>query len=144
MSQPAARFAPVISYLEFVSYGTWAYRGVTAIGAAGGQSYDWTTRREGMNYLCSTELGPGKALLKELPWQRFESHPEWVAKENFAAGIPGELRVIHIPKRGIYEWDGMAPVWCNFVSAPPGTRRASVSMGRSTIWSYGKLQRSRT
>jgi hypothetical protein len=47
----------------------------------------------------------GKALLMRYAWWRFEPHPEWVephwSKENYeapyAAGIPGEVRVIFIP-----------------------------------------------
>ncbi len=53
----------------------------------------------------SGQLGLGKQLLMRYPWQRFEPHPEWVdphwTKENYehpyAAGIPGEVRVIFIP-----------------------------------------------
>jgi len=53
----------------------------------------------------SRQLGLGKALLMRYPWWRFEPHPEWVdphwSKENYelpyAAGIPGEVRVIFIP-----------------------------------------------
>lgn len=70
------------------------------------QPYDLTTWREGMDFPGSAQLGRSKALLAELPWQRFEPHPEWVDKDQFAAGIPGEVRVIYIPKRGIYNWNG--------------------------------------
>ena len=53
----------------------------------------------------SAQLGHGKALLLQYPWWRLEPHSEWVdpqwGKENYeqpyAAGIPGELRVIFIP-----------------------------------------------
>jgi hypothetical protein len=53
----------------------------------------------------SAQLGLGKGLLMQYPWWRFEPHPEWVdphwSKENYeqpyAAGIPGEVRVIFIP-----------------------------------------------
>jgi hypothetical protein len=53
----------------------------------------------------SAQLGLGKALLLQYPWWRIEPHSEWVdpqwSKENYeqpyAAGIPGELRVIFIP-----------------------------------------------
>ena len=53
----------------------------------------------------SRQLGFGKALLARYPWWRFRAQPEWVephwSKENYelpyAAGIPGELRVIFIP-----------------------------------------------
>lgn len=68
--------------------------------------YDWTTWKEGMNYPGSTQLGLGKKLLEKYPWWRFEPHPEWVEKGCFAAGIPGEVRIIYMPKRGIYNWTG--------------------------------------
>ena len=53
----------------------------------------------------STHIGLGKGLLMRYAWWRFESHPEWVdphwSRENYeqpyAAGIPGEVRVIFIP-----------------------------------------------
>jgi hypothetical protein len=51
----------------------------------------------------SGQLGLAKKFLLRFDWQRVESHPEWVepsgGPENvdvpFAAGIPGELRVIY-------------------------------------------------
>jgi hypothetical protein len=75
-------------------------------GAWGGQPYDWTTWKEGMNYPGSTQLGIAKRLLEQYPWWRFEPHPEWVDAGVFAAGIPGELRFIYLPRRNIYNWDG--------------------------------------
>ena len=68
--------------------------------------YDLTTWKEGMNYPGSTQLGIGKKLLEQYPWARFEPHPEW-ATGCFAAGIPGGMRVIYRPKRGIYDWSGI-------------------------------------
>jgi len=70
--------------------------------------YDLTTWREGMNYPGSTQLGLGKKLLMTYPWSRFESHPEWVEAGCFAAGIPGEVRIIYLPRRDIYNWSGPA------------------------------------
>jgi len=67
--------------------------------------YDWTTWKEGMNYPGSTQLGLGKKLLEQYPWARFEPHPEW-APGCFAAGIPGEVRFVYLPRRNIYNWDG--------------------------------------
>ena len=75
-------------------------------GAWGGQAYDWTTWKEGMNYPGSAQLGLGKKLLEKYPWSRFEPHPEWVEEGCFAAGIPGELRIIYMPRRNIYNWSG--------------------------------------
>lgn len=50
-------------------------------------------------------IGLGKGLLMRYEWWRFEPHPEWVEphwskddyQQPYAAGIPGELRVIFIP-----------------------------------------------
>lgn len=75
-------------------------------GAWGGQPYDWTTWREGMNSLGATQIGLGRKLLEEYPWHRFEPHPEWAEKGSFAAGIPGEVRFIYQPRRSIYNWKG--------------------------------------
>ncbi len=74
-------------------------------GAWARQPYDWTTWKEGMNYAGSTQLGLAKKLLEKYPWWRFEPHPEW-AKGCYAAGIPGEVRFIYLPRRNIYNWDG--------------------------------------
>lgn len=87
------------------------------------QPYDFTTWREGMNFIGSTQLGRCKALLEEYPWQRFEPHPEWVGEGNpknrieeyakfvnggrFAAGIPGEVIFVYQPKRKNYVWAGI-------------------------------------
>jgi len=68
--------------------------------------YDWTTWKEGMNYPGSTQLGLGKKLLEQYPWARFEPHPEWVEAGCFAAGIPGEVRLIYLPRRNVYNWSG--------------------------------------
>ena len=68
--------------------------------------YDWTTWQEGMNFPGSTQLGLGKKLLEEYPWWRFEPHPEWTEADSFAAGIPGEVRFIYQPRRGVYNWNG--------------------------------------
>ena len=68
--------------------------------------YDWTTWTEGMSYPGSTQLGQAKKLLEEYPWSQFEPHPEWTSA-GFAAGIPGGVRFIYIPNRGIYNWSGI-------------------------------------
>jgi hypothetical protein len=70
--------------------------------------YDFTTWKEGMNFPGSAQLALGKQLLEKYPWWRFESHPEWVAAGGFAAGIPGQLRVMYLPRGGIYNWSGPA------------------------------------
>lgn len=75
-------------------------------GAWDRQPYDWTTWKDGMNYPGSTQLGIGRKLLEKYPWSRFEVHPEWADTNCYAAGIPGEVRFIYLPRRNIYNWDG--------------------------------------
>lgn len=58
-----------------------------------------------MNYPGSTQVGLGRKLLEQYPWERFEPHPEWVPG-CLAAGIPGEVRFIYLPRRNIYNWSG--------------------------------------
>jgi hypothetical protein len=70
-----------------------------------GQEYDFTTWKEGMAFPGATQVGLGKKLLEQYPWHRFEPHPEWTSL-GFAAGIPGELVFVYLPKRGIYDWSG--------------------------------------
>ena len=72
---------------------------------AWGAAYDFTTWKEGMNYPGSAQLALGKKLLEKYPWSRFEPHPEW-APGCLAAGIPGEVRFVYLPRRNIYNWDG--------------------------------------
>ncbi len=53
----------------------------------------------------SRHIGLSKGLLMKYPWWRFEPHPEWVEphwtrdnyEQPYAAGIPGEVRMIFIP-----------------------------------------------
>ncbi len=59
-----------------------------------------------MRYPGSAQLGLGKKLLEKYPWSRFEPHAEWVEKGSYAAGIPGEVRIIYLPRRNIYNWSG--------------------------------------
>jgi hypothetical protein len=62
----------------------------------------WT---EAMHYKGSTQVALGKKLLEKLPFWKFRAHPEWVqphaSLENsyqpYAAGVPGEVRVIYCP-----------------------------------------------
>ncbi|MBM3190322.1 MAG: DUF4038 domain-containing protein, partial [Chloroflexi bacterium] len=61
---------------------------------------------EACQFPGSRQVGIGKRLLERYPWWRLESRPEWVqphADEQdplnpYAAGIPGELRLIYLPK----------------------------------------------
>ena len=67
-------------------------------GTWGGPAWDDAQRLEG-----SAQLGLAKRLLERYAWWRFEPHPEWVqpagSPENvdypFAAGIPGQVRLIY-------------------------------------------------
>ena len=67
--------------------------------------YDWTTWDEGMQYPGSTQLGMGRKLLESHAWHRFEPHPEWTERDCHAAGIPGVVRMVYQPRRGIYNWN---------------------------------------
>jgi len=58
-----------------------------------------------MNYPGATQLGIGRKLLEQYPWQKFEPHPEW-APGCYAAGIPGGTRIIYRPRKAIYDWSG--------------------------------------
>lgn len=57
----------------------------------------------------SRQVGLGKRLLGRYPWWQFEPHPEWVQPrwdeedyaQGYAAGIPGQVRVLYLPCR----WD---------------------------------------
>lgn len=91
---------------------TYGAAGVWHAGVEGdpglGPVYDLTTWKEGMSYPGSAQLGLGKRLLEQYPWQRFEPHPEWAEPGSFAAGIPGQVRFLYMPKRGVYNWTGPA------------------------------------
>lgn len=68
--------------------------------------YDWTTWQQGMRYPGSTQLGLGKRLLESYPWPQFQPHPDWTDDRAIAAGIPGRMRMLYIPKRWVYDWNG--------------------------------------
>ncbi len=95
-----------------------------------GAEYEFTTWNEAMKLPGATQLGMGKKLLEEYAWWNFTPHPEWVdphsttlyephadwyddskefaARGNrwdlpYAAGIPGEVRVIYLPGH-YYDW----------------------------------------
>jgi len=63
----------------------------------------------------SRQVGLGKHLLERYPWWRFEPHPEWVEPHHspqnrmlpYAAGIPGQVRLIFIPSEAVWVlWRG--------------------------------------
>jgi len=75
-----------------------------------GMSWGDTPWDEAAQLPGSGQLGLGKGLLERFEWWRFEPHPEWIEphwnKENYfqpyAAGIPGEVRVMFWPS-----WTGL-------------------------------------
>ena len=73
-----------------------------------GMSWGHTPWEDAYRFAGSAQLSLGKKLLERFEWWRFEPHHEWVEprwseKDYFlpyAAGIPGELRVIYTPLTG--------------------------------------------
>ena len=67
----------------------------------------WGNRpwREAAQMPGGRQIGLCAQFLRRLPWQRFEPHPEWVEPHwsekdydlPFAAGIPGQLRLMFLP-----------------------------------------------
>lgn len=108
--QDVERFVFWGSMLSGAAGLTYGAAGVWHMGVGGDPGitpvYDWTTWKEGMNFPGSTQLGLGKKLLEQYPWWRFAPHPEWAERDSFAAGIPGEVRFIYQPRRGVYNWNG--------------------------------------
>ena len=53
----------------------------------------------------AAQVGAGKRVLERFPWWRCEPHPEWAEPHQhagnrhlaYAAGIPGELRILYLP-----------------------------------------------
>jgi hypothetical protein len=74
-----------------------------------GMAWGDTPWEEAYQLPGSAQLGMAKRLLERYEWWRIEPHPEWVephwSEQNyflpFAAGIPGELRLIYVPA---YQW----------------------------------------
>lgn len=69
-------------------------------------TYDFTTWRQGMVYPGSTQMGLNANFLRQYPWEKFVVHPEWADENIFAAGIPGELRMLYTPRPPAYRWAG--------------------------------------
>ena len=87
-------------------------------GRPDGGAYDAVSWDEAMGFPGASQLGKARRLLMELPWDRFEPHPEWASTSVrrdtdiydpplrvYSAGIPGECRVHYIPRR-YWHWDG--------------------------------------
>jgi hypothetical protein len=70
-----------------------------------GMAWGDTPWEEAYKLPGSAHVGAGKRILEHYAWHSMEPHPEWVephwTEENsfgpYAAGIPGELRVIYLP-----------------------------------------------
>jgi hypothetical protein len=68
--------------------------------------WDWTTWQQAKEFPGATQVGMGAQFLANYPWERFEPHPEWSDQDCFAAGIPGEVRMIYRSNRSTYDWTG--------------------------------------
>jgi hypothetical protein len=81
-------------------------------------AYDAVFWDESMLLPGAGHLAAGHRFLQSLPFHRFQPHPEWaeatrphgggskdIPFRTFAAGIPGECRLIYIPLR-MHKWDG--------------------------------------
>jgi len=93
-----------------------------------GGSYGKIPWNEAMHLPGSQQVGLGKKLLEQYPWQRFEPHPEWAA---FAAeldkhGLPPDALVLEVTESVLVQDAGRA------VTA----LRELASFGVSTLSSY--------
>ena len=69
-------------------------------------TYDFTTWRQGMNYPGSAQMGLCAKFLEQYSWEKFEPHPEWTDETLYSAGIPGEIRMVYMPRPPAYQWEG--------------------------------------
>ena len=83
-----------------------------------GGAFDAIFWDQSMMFPGAQQIADAHRLLCTLPLHRFEPHPEWVQADlrwghdaypipfrTYAAGVPGECRLIYIPLRW-YHWDG--------------------------------------
>lgn len=70
-------------------------------------TYDFTTWRQGMNYPGAEQMGLNARFIAKYPWEKFKPHPDWVEQGLFAAGIPGKIRIVYIPRPSAYRWAGI-------------------------------------
>jgi hypothetical protein len=88
--------------------GLWAFNTADYPGGEGGRWNDLNWQQAAA-LPGATHVGIGRQILLELPWHRFESHPEWVkphqrAKDRiqpYAAGLTDGPRVIYFPAAGL-------------------------------------------
>ena len=111
--QEAQRFMFWACVLSGAAGHTYGANGIWQVNRAGqpygpsphGRSWGDTPWDVAMELPGSAHIGIGKSLLMRYPWWRLEPHPEWVEphwsetnfQRPFAAGIPGELRIVFIP-----------------------------------------------
>ena len=77
-----------------------------------GASWGDTAWQDAMNLPGGAQMALGKRLLEGFGWTRLEPHQEWVEPAAgadgflapYAAGVPGEIRVIYLP-RPLFPWD---------------------------------------
>jgi len=77
-----------------------------------GFSWGDTPWEEAMRLPGSAHVSLGKRLLERYPWWRFEPHHEWIEPHwttrnwlgPYAAGIPGEIRVVYFPWNTAAAW----------------------------------------
>jgi len=112
-----------------------------------GGTWGNTPWQDAARLVGSGQLGLGAALLRRYPWWRFEPHPDWVSPaagpENYfglyAAGIPGEIRLIYL-YNGTTPFD---PTPARVLGLEPGVRyRATfVDPRNGTEHPLGKVKR---
>ncbi len=69
-------------------------------------TYDFTTWRQGMNYPGAEQVGLNAKFIRKYPWEKFEPRPEWTDETLYSAGIPGEIRMVYMPRPPAYNWAG--------------------------------------
>ena len=78
-----------------------------------GSSWGNTPWEEAYQLPGSAQLALGKRLLERYAWWRFEPHQEWVRapgdaadylRQPYAAGIPGEVRMVYLPCNAAIAW----------------------------------------
>ena len=74
-----------------------------------GATWGNTPWKEAYQLPGSRQVGLGKKLLEKYRWWEFQPHPEWLQEHSgadnnyigpYAAGIPGEIRIIFLPRFG--------------------------------------------
>jgi Protein of unknown function (DUF4038) len=93
---------------SYGAQGLWGFNTSEYQGGEGGRWNDLTWQQAAA-LPGATHVGIGRKILLKLPWQSFESHPEWVkphqhAKDRiqpYAGGITNGPRVVYFPAAGL-------------------------------------------